>query len=286
MGSSSSAHAAAAHIRRFGSAATTIGGGLTTRALRGNKGADGRNLFVGTHSGSMRRGWRWTKGGLNRERMGLRDLREESKGADGANLFVRAHNGIMRGCGGGRGGAVVAHRAHHIRNDDRTPPQVVDGSSVATHEGGDPRRPWRLTGRRASRWRRRLGNLPLFRSHSLAACSSLATATVHTLGGIAARCRVHHERRYENRRLDYDWGCDATVTSASPGRLLPHPIPSTPHNDMHRRRRESHGWRGLLRSGRVVGSREDGDSSTATGLVRLRVQTWVALATANGQACE
>ena len=55
---------------------------------------------------------------------------------------------------------------------------------------------------------------------------------------------------------------------------------------MHRRRRESHRWRGLLRSGRVVGLREDGDSSTATGLVRLRVQTWVALATANGQACE
>ena len=34
---------------------------------------------------------------------------------------------------------------------------------------------------------------------------------------------------------------------------------------MHRRRKESHGWRGLLRSGRVVGSREDGDSSIATG---------------------
>ena len=46
------------------------------------------------------------------------------------------------------------------------------------------------------------------------------------------------------------------------------------------------GWRGLLRSGRVVGSREDGDSSIATGLVRLRVQTWVALVTANGQARE
>ena len=37
----------------------------------------------------------------------------------------------------------------------------------------------------------------------------------------------------------------------------------------------------------MVGSREDGDSSTATGLVRLRVQTWMALmATANGQARE
>ena len=36
----------------------------------------------------------------------------------------------------------------------------------------------------------------------------------------------------------------------------------------------------------MVGSREDGGSSTATELVRLRVQTWVALATANGQACE
>ena len=52
---------------------------------------------------------------------------------------------------------------------------------------------------------------------------------------------------------------------------------SAPHDDMHRRRRESHGWRGLLRSGRVVGSREDGGSSAATGLVRLRVQTWVDL---------
>ena len=55
---------------------------------------------------------------------------------------------------------------------------------------------------------------------------------------------------------------------------------------MHRRWRESHGWRGLLRSGRVAGSREDGGSSAATGLVRLRVQTWVALATANGIARE
>ena len=61
---------------------------------------------------------------------------------------------------------------------------------------------------------------------------------------------------------------------------------SAPHDDMHRRRRESHGWRGLLRSDRVVGLREDGDTSAATGLVRLRVQTWVALATANGQTCE
>ena len=48
---------------------------------------------------------------------------------------------------------------------------------------------------------------------------------------------------------------------------------SAPHGDMHRRRRESHRWRGLLRSGRVVGSREDGGSSTAIGLVRLRVQS-------------
>ena len=61
---------------------------------------------------------------------------------------------------------------------------------------------------------------------------------------------------------------------------------SAPHDDIHRRRRESHGWRGLLRSGRVVGSRENGGSSTATGLVRLHVKTWVALATANGQACQ
>ena len=61
---------------------------------------------------------------------------------------------------------------------------------------------------------------------------------------------------------------------------------STPHDDMHRRRWESHGWRGLLRSGRVIGSREDGDSSTATGLVRLHVQTWVVLATANGRESE
>ena len=42
----------------------------------------------------------------------------------------------------------------------------------------------------------------------------------------------------------------------------------------------------LLRSGRVVGSREGGGSSTATGLVRLRVKTWAALATANGHTCE
>ena len=51
---------------------------------------------------------------------------------------------------------------------------------------------------------------------------------------------------------------------------------SAPHNDIHRCWRERHGWRGLLRSGRVVGSRQDGGSSAATGLVRLRrVQTWV-----------
>ena len=55
---------------------------------------------------------------------------------------------------------------------------------------------------------------------------------------------------------------------------------SAPHDDMHRRRRESHGWHAPLRSGRVAGSREGGDSSAATGLVRLRVQAWVALATA------
>ena len=61
---------------------------------------------------------------------------------------------------------------------------------------------------------------------------------------------------------------------------------SAPHDDMHRSRMESHGWRGLLRSGRVAGSREDGDSPTATGLVWLHVQTRVALATANGQACQ
>ena len=63
---------------------------------------------------------------------------------------------------------------------------------------------------------------------------------------------------------------------------------SAPHDGMRRRRKESHGWRGLLRSGRVVESREDGGSLTASaaGLVRLRVQTWVALATANGQARE
>ena len=41
-----------------------------------------------------------------------------------------------------------------------------------------------------------------------------------------------------------------------------------------------------LSSGRVVGSLEDGGSSAATGLVRLRVKTWVALAAANGKACE
>ena len=61
---------------------------------------------------------------------------------------------------------------------------------------------------------------------------------------------------------------------------------SAPHADMHRRQRKSHGSRRLLRSGRVVGSREGGGSSAAIGLVLMRVQTWVALATANSQACE
>ena len=37
--------------------------------------------------------------------------------------------------------------------------------------------------------------------------------------------------------------------------------------------------RAPLRGGRVVGLREGGDSSITTGLVRLRVKTWVALAT-------
>ena len=54
---------------------------------------------------------------------------------------------------------------------------------------------------------------------------------------------------------------------------------------MQRRRMESYGRRGLARSGRVVGSREGVSSSTAAGLeARLRVQIWMALATANGQA--
>ena len=53
---------------------------------------------------------------------------------------------------------------------------------------------------------------------------------------------------------------------------------SAPHDDMHRRRGESRGWRGLLRRGRVVGSRrEDGGSLAAIGLVRVsgcKRQTW------------
>ena len=42
-------------------------------------------------------------------------------------------------------------------------------------------------------------------------------ATVHTLGGIAARCR--------GGMRTADWGCGATMTSTAPGRLLPPPVP-------------------------------------------------------------
>ena len=54
---------------------------------------------------------------------------------------------------------------------------------------------------------------------------------------------------------------------------------------MRRRPRESHGWRGLLRSGRVTGSREASDHSIPVRRLRLRPRNWVALATKNSQAC-
>ena len=54
---------------------------------------------------------------------------------------------------------------------------------------------------------------------------------------------------------------------------------------MRRRPRESHGWRGLLRSGRVTGSREAGVYPIPVRRLRLRPRNWVAVATANGQAC-
>ena len=44
---------------------------------------------------------------------------------------------------------------------------------------------------------------------------------------------------------------------------------TAPHDDMRRRRRESHGWRGLTRSGRVVGPREDDGSLVDARLVAL-----------------
>ena len=44
---------------------------------------------------------------------------------------------------------------------------------------------------------------------------------------------------------------------------------SAPHDDMRRRRRESHGWRGLARSGRVVGPREGDGSLIDARLVAL-----------------
>ena len=60
-----------------------------------------------------------------------------------------------------------------------------------------------------------------------------------------------------------------------------------PHDGRWRRPRESRGRLGLAHSGRVAGSRESDDSPNGAGLVlRLRLQTWVALATANGQAHE
>ena len=44
---------------------------------------------------------------------------------------------------------------------------------------------------------------------------------------------------------------------------------SAPHDGMRRRRRESHGWRGLARSGRVVGPREGDGSLIDARLVAL-----------------
>ena len=57
------------------------------------------------------------------------------------------------------------------------------------------------------------------------------------------------------------------------------------HDGMRRRPRESHGWRGLLRSGRVTGSREASGYPIPVRRLRLRPRYWVAVATANGQAC-
>ena len=55
---------------------------------------------------------------------------------------------------------------------------------------------------------------------------------------------------------------------------------------MRRRPRESHGWRGLLHSGRVTGSREASGYPIPVRRLRLRPRNWVAVATAkNGQAC-
>ena len=59
-----------------------------------------------------------------------------------------------------------------------------------------------------------------------------------------------------------------------------------PHDGRWRRSRESHGRLGLAHSGRVVGSRESDGFPKVSDWLWLRLQTWVALVTANGQACE
>ena len=61
---------------------------------------------------------------------------------------------------------------------------------------------------------------------------------------------------------------------------------TTPHDGRWRRSRDSRGRLGPVHGDRVVGSRESesDDSQTVSDWLRLRLQTWVALATANGQA--
>ena len=61
---------------------------------------------------------------------------------------------------------------------------------------------------------------------------------------------------------------------------------TTPHDGRWRRSRDSRGRLGPVHGDRVVGSRESesDDSQTVSDWLRLRLQTWVALATANGQS--
>ena len=61
----------------------------------------------------------------------------------------------------------------------------------------------------------------------------------------------------------------ALVSLASIARWLEKRCVSAPHDGMQRRRRGSCGRRGLVRSGRVVGSREGDSSSTAFGLMAV-----------------
>ena len=73
---------------------------------------------------------------------------------------------------------------------------------------------------------------------------------------------------------------------SNPQALLSDMGPRCGYDGMQRRRRERHGWRVLIFSGRVTGFRESGGYPIPVGRVRLRPRNWVALATTNGQACE